>query len=176
MPTDSLTYTSFTPQLLPLIQGFSFGNLPFQQELADWLLREASAALARGTKVWLYLNQAGEYVGYSSLGLTRWAYPDAASKKLQILIVPAVAIRQEFWGMPEGSQEERYSSQIMRHLLTEAENWPGMPPCIGLFVHPDNQAATKLYQRFGFQRFHHVYSDPASGVVYQSFVRPIVRS
>jgi ribosomal protein S18 acetylase RimI-like enzyme len=86
-----------------------------------------------------------------------------------------VAIRRPFWGKPDGPPEERYSSQIMRHLLQEAGAWPGQPPALGLFVHPDNHAAVKLYERFGFQPFHHTFTDQATGAVYRSFVRPIVR-
>jgi ribosomal protein S18 acetylase RimI-like enzyme len=63
----------------------------------------------------------------------------------------------------------------MRHLLKEAEAWPGEPPALGLFVHPDNHAAVKLYERFGFQLFFHTFTDRATGVVYRSFIRPIVR-
>jgi len=63
----------------------------------------------------------------------------------------------------------------MRHLLAEAEAWPGSSPALGLFVHPDNHAAIKLYERFGFQPFSHTFTDQATGVTYRSFVRALVR-
>ncbi|HEY8506143.1 MAG TPA: GNAT family N-acetyltransferase [Gemmataceae bacterium] len=89
------------------------------------------------------------------------------------MIIPAVAIRKEFWGRPAGPAEERYSSQIMGHPLDEARGWPGKLPAVGLFVHPDNHAAIRLYERFGFRRFSHSYTDRSSGVTYHGFVRPL---
>jgi GNAT superfamily N-acetyltransferase len=175
MATDVLLVVPFSGEMLAAVSGFDYGDEPYQQELCQWMAQDSIPALLKGTKIWLYRSQAGEFVGYSSLGLTRWKYPDAASTKVSLVIVPAVAIRKQFWGKPEGPAEDRYSSQIMRHLLAEAEAWPGKPPAIGLFVHPDNNAAAKLYERFGFQPFFHSYSDPVSRVVYRSLIKPIVR-
>jgi len=172
---DQLRFVVFTPDLLDEVRDFEYGDEPYQKELADWMRNDAVAALQRGTKVWLYVNQAGDIVGYGSLGITRWKNPDPSSRKVEVVIVPAVALRKEFWGKPQGPSEERYSSQIMVHLLDEARDWPGEPPAVGLFVHPNNQAAIKLYERFGFRAFSHTYTDNATGVVYRSFIRPIVR-
>ena len=176
MTPDTLAYVPFTPDMLDAVRGYNYGDEPHQQELALWMLNDALPAMTRGTKVWLYRNQAGDFIGYGSLGTTRWHYPDPTSRKAVLVIVPAVAIRQEFWGKPDGATDDRYSSQIMRHLLQEADAWPGEPPAVGLFVHPSNSAAAKLYERFGFQRFFHSSTDPDTGVVYESFIRPIVRS
>jgi GNAT superfamily N-acetyltransferase len=176
MPPDVLLVVPFTPDMLAAVPGFDCGDEPYQQELAHWLLQEAVPALLRGTKVWLYLNQAGEFVGYSSLGATRWKYPDPASPRTHLVIVPAVAIARQFWGKPDGPAEDRYSSQVMLHLLQEADAWPGQPPALGLFVHPENHAAIKLYERFGFQPFFHTFTDQSAGVVYRSFIRPLVRA
>jgi ribosomal protein S18 acetylase RimI-like enzyme len=44
-----------------------------------------------------------------------------------------------------------------------------------LYVHPDNQAAIKLYERFQFQRFHQSYTDPTSNITYLSYIFPLVR-
>jgi GNAT superfamily N-acetyltransferase len=174
MPLDLLRVVAFTPAMLAAVRGFDCGDESYQQELAHWILNDAVPAMARGTKVWLYQNQGGDLVGYGSLGVTRWKYPDAASPRTELAIVPAVAVHKPFWGKPDGPPEERYSSQIMRHLLDEAQVWPGKLPAVGLFVHPDNQAAIKLYQRFGFVPFSHSYTDSATGVTYGSFVRPLV--
>ena len=46
-----------------VVREFNYGDEPFQQELAAWLLLDSAAALQRGTKVWLYLNQAGSRRG-----------------------------------------------------------------------------------------------------------------
>jgi hypothetical protein len=72
MPPDLLQVVAFTPAMLAVVGGFDCGDEPYQQELAHWVLNDAVPAQARGTKVWLYQNQAGEVVGYSSLGTTRW--------------------------------------------------------------------------------------------------------
>jgi RimJ/RimL family protein N-acetyltransferase len=138
-------------------------------------VQEAIPALTRGTKVWLYANRAHDVVVYGSLGLTRWKYPDADSPKTGLVIIPAVAIRRRYWGKPEGVPEDRYSSQIMRYLIAEALAWPGSLPAVGLFVHPDNHAAIRLYERFGFGPFHHVYTDPGSQVTYRSMIRRLAR-
>jgi len=110
-----------------------------------------------------------------SLGLTRWKYPETDSPKTGLVVIPAVAIRREFWGKPEGPQQERYSSQIMQHLLSEALAWPGSLPALGLFVHPENHAAVKLYERFGFRTFHHTYTDPVTQITYRRLIRPLAR-
>src|SRR5262249_39102891 len=143
---DLLHSIDLTSEVLADVKSFDCGSEPYQTELADWLQKHALAALARGTKVWLYANEADEGVGYGSLGQTRWKYPAADSPKTALIIVPAVAIQKVFWGKPDGPPDERYSSQIMRHLLSEALAWPGSLPAMGLFVHPDNQAAIKLYE------------------------------
>ena len=172
---DFLTFVVFTPDLLDEVRDFDYGDEPYQQDLAEWMRNEALPLMEIGTKVWLYVNRAGETVGYGSLGVTRWQYPDATSRRTELVIVPAVALRKEFWGKPEGAQDERYSSQIMRHLIDEARDWPGALPALGLFVHPDNQAAIKLYERFGFRAFSRTFTDTTTGVIYRSFVRHIVR-
>jgi ribosomal protein S18 acetylase RimI-like enzyme len=172
--TDLLRFVVFTPDLLDEVRDFEYGSEPYQQELALWMQNDAIPALLRGTKIWLYVNQAGDIVGYGSLGITRWNYPDAAARKTALVIIPAVALSKEFWGKPDGPPQERYSSQILGHLLDEARNWPGQLPAVGLFVHPDNLAAIKLYERFGFLSFSHAYTDPQTGVIYRSFVRPLI--
>src|ERR1700722_20942655 len=109
---DLLHFIDLTPEVLAEVKGFDCGSEPFQIELADWLTQHALAALSRGTKVWLYANEADEVVGYGSLGHTRWKYPDADSPKTALVIIPAVALQRVFWGKPDGSPENRYSSQI----------------------------------------------------------------
>jgi GNAT superfamily N-acetyltransferase len=136
---------------------------------------DAVTSLERGVKVWLYLNEANEIVGFGALGVTRWKYPDPASRRVELVIIPAVALRKEFWGKPLGPTDQRYSSQIMQHLIGEALAWPGHPPVLGLFVHPDNHAAVRLYERFGFRPFSHTFTDQATGVTYRSYVRPLIR-
>lgn len=173
---DHLQIVPFTAEMLDGVRDFNYGDQPYQKELADWICNHAARALGRGTKIWLYRNSTPDIVGYSSLGLTRWHFPEPTSPKTELVIVPAVAIRQCYWGKPEGAPDTRYSSQIMRHLLDEARAWPGRLPGVGLFVHPDNHAAIKLYARFGFQPFPFSYTDRTTNVTYLGYLRRLDHS
>ena len=89
-------------------------------------------------------------------------------------IIPALALRRECWGKPPGAAwPDRYSGQILRHLIGEAAALPGPPPAVGLYVHPDNAAAVKLYERFGFIRRHNTYTDKATGTTYHGYAREL---
>src|SRR5436309_3452459 len=133
---DQLRAVEYQPDMLESVGIFDCGSERYQSELANWLPNEAANAMAKGTRVWLYLNQAGEIVGFGSLGPTNWRYPEPTSKRTAVVLIPAVAVRREFWGKPQDvDPEERYSSQILRHLVDEASAWPGKPPAVGLYVH-----------------------------------------
>jgi hypothetical protein len=153
MPLDILLAVPFTSDMLAAISDFDYGDEPYQQELAQWMLNDSIHALMRETKVWLYLNQVGEFVGYGSLGVTRWHYPDPSSAKTTLVIVPAVALRKQFWGKPDGPQEDRYSSQMMRHLLNEADGWPGQPPAVGRSSIPTTTPRPSCTSGLAFNRF-----------------------
>lgn len=172
---DQLKAVEFQQEMVATVDAFDCGSESYQSELAGWLQNEAQEAITRGTRVWLYVNQAGAIVGFGSLGPTNWRYPDPASKRTGVVLIPALAIRREFWRKPDNvDSQERYSSQILRHLVDEASAWPGSPPAVGLYVHPENQAAIKLYERFQFRQFHHSYTDPATKMTYISFIRPLI--
>ena len=175
MPT-LLKVLELNPSLLHLVRGCDYGSESYHRELATWLETEADEAMTRGTRIWAYATPDGEIAGYSSLGTTLWAYPEPNAKKVQLTVIPAVALRREFWGKPEGAdRDSRFSSQIMRHLLTEAANWKGNIPAVGLYVHPENRAAIHLYERFGFIRFHTKYLDATTGTTYLGYVRALPR-
>src|SRR5207249_3478309 len=108
----------------------------------------------RGGKVWLYATGSKEVVGFGSLAVTRWHYPEPSSKRIAIAIIPAVAVQKAFWGKPDGPREGRYSTQIIEHLITEAAKLPIQEPVLALYVHPENQRAIKAYERAGFERHH----------------------
>ena len=63
-----------------------------------------------------------------------------------------------------------YSTQILNHLIAEAEDRCATSPLLGLFVHPDNQRAIRVYERGGFVPFSHTYTDKATGVSYRSML------
>ena len=171
--TASLVAIEFDESLLSQVQNFSCGEASYERELADWIRVESIRAIERGSKVWLYANESREVVGFSSLAVTRWRYPSSSDKRTSLAIIPAVAIQRSFWGKPDGPPEGRYSSQILDHLLVEAGLLRLDEPTIGLFVHPDNGRAIRAYERAGFQRFHHTYTDPTTRVVYVSMIRPL---
>lgn len=89
-------------------------------------------------------------------------------------IIPALGLRREFWGCPAGVDAgQRYSSQILGHLITLAPQLPSRPRALGLFVYPANLAAIRLYERHHFQRFHTQCKRVESGDVYHGYVRDI---
>jgi ribosomal protein S18 acetylase RimI-like enzyme len=170
---DLLRWVPFAKELLAKITGFSCGAEAYERELREWLFNEAEVATTHGTKVWLYFNQSGEFVGYSSLSLNQWKYPDPKSPKVPVAVIPNVAIDQRHFGKPEGPPEARYSAQIMEHLVEEANALPGQPAIMGLFVHSENKRAIRFYEKYGFTVFWRTYQDPATKTVYHSMVRPL---
>jgi GNAT superfamily N-acetyltransferase len=173
---DPLIAVPFSAELLDLVRDFSCGEEGYERELAEWIRQEAVSALDRGCKVWLYVTARKELVGFGSVALTRWRYPEPSSKRLALAVIPAVAIQTPYRGKPDGPREERYSSQILDHLIAEAAQLPVDAPLLGLFVHPDNQGAIKLYLRLGFSFFSHSYTDKTTGVTYRSMIRPLATS
>jgi GNAT superfamily N-acetyltransferase len=173
---DPLIAVSFSAELLDLVRDFSCGEESYERELADWIRQEAVSALDRGGKVWLYATARKELVGFGCVALTRWHYPEPSSKRVSLAVIPAVAIQTPYRGKPDGPREERYSSQVLKHLIAEAAQLPADVPLLALFVHPDNQGAIKLYSRFGFSFFPHDYTDKATGVTYRAMIRPLARS
>lgn len=175
---DLLVSFAYSPaDTLDFMRDFDYGDEPYQRELANWIVEEATEAIARGTKVWLYRNSADVIVGYGSLGQTNWRYPEASSKRVAVPVIPAVALRRQFWGQPAtGNRDERYSSQIVADLLRRALAWPGDLPAVGLYVHPENVGAILLYERFEFRRFHTAYKDPINGMMYLGYVRALPRA
>jgi ribosomal protein S18 acetylase RimI-like enzyme len=171
--SGSLIAVEFTEQHLPQVQDFDCGGESYERELADWIRQESVPAIARGCKVWLYVTPQKEIIGYGSLALTRWNYPEPSSKRVALAVIPAVAIQKQFWGQPDGPKEGRFSSQILDHLIVKAAYLPTAVQVLGLFVHPQNQRAIKVYERAGFQHFTQTFTDKTTGITYRSMIRPL---
>jgi hypothetical protein len=142
-----VSITPFTAEMLPLVQDFDCGSDPWCGELNKWIKSGEAIADkdALGTQVWLYMR--GKIViGYGSVGTTR--RPFNGSWK-NVVLIPMVAIQRHFHGRPRWAEkDERYSGQIMNHLLNEALQYR-LADLI-LYVHPQNIGAKKLYTKFGF--------------------------
>lgn len=146
---------AFTAEHLGLVQGFDCGDEPWQTEVSGWIQGPVLEDMKRWeTEVWLYLTSDGEIVGYGSLGRTRWQWPAETDRRQFISIIPNVGIRRVFWGKPLGDRDQRYSSLIVDDLIAEAqERQSDRLPLLGLFVHPLNEQAKRLYRRKGFRAF-----------------------
>jgi hypothetical protein len=121
-----------------------------------------------------------DIVGYGSLAISKWPDPMADPGLLQkvpklpkvpINLIPAVGINRQFQGQPAGSPpEERYSKQILDHLIMEATRQPATP-VLGLYVHPGNAKAIRFYEKNGFITWNSQrYVNQETGVVYQGML------
>jgi ribosomal protein S18 acetylase RimI-like enzyme len=102
---DILKKIPFAGSLLPAVQDFDCGDAPWEASLAAWI--KADQTVAEGAlyqmgqpqlqlQVWLHVNTAGDLVGYSSLGLSRWQWPALTDKRVPISVIPNVAIARKF--------------------------------------------------------------------------------
>jgi ribosomal protein S18 acetylase RimI-like enzyme len=81
-----------------------------------------------------------------------------------------VGIQKRFWGKPDGPPDERFSAQILDHLIFQAIGHTERQPLLGLFVDPRDVRAIRVYEKAGFTRFSKTYTDAASGVTYISML------
>lgn len=167
----------------PLVCDFDCGSELHQTEVADFIRGEWKVAEQYWTMTWIYTNRVrGDdgrlaVVGFSSLGPTNWNYPTKKSRKTPVLVIPNLAIAKAYWGGPEGcDRDSRYSPQIMAHVLEQAALWPVPMPAVGLFVHPENAAAIRLYTHYDFEPFHTQWKCKQTGVVYRGYLRRLAPS
>jgi GNAT superfamily N-acetyltransferase len=173
----------FLEEDLDEVQGFRCENAPWELQISDWIKNARTGALDyvhRGKcRVWLYRTEAGELVGYGSLGSSNWNWPSADDPRVPINIIPYVGVREEFWSQPPGPKGERFSAQILDDLVDEALRQRDRHPALGLFVHEDNHRAIAFYRNSGFTMFHRTIpsdlpGDPP-GKLYRSMMMEWVR-
>lgn len=173
--SDPLRRVAFDPaSMREWVEDFHFGAAPYEVELRTWLLRDAEREIAEGVRVWLYVDESGEAVGYGSLAKAVWPYPPHEPDQLPLAIIPALGLRVEYHGCPVGSAfDARYAKQMMDHLLDEAARLPDVEQRVGLFVHPDNGRAAAFYRKCGFQRLPLDYLDPVTNATYLFYARSL---
>ena len=132
------------------VESFECGGEPWEEAAANWIKGVGvSQSMARGTKVWLYTKSDATLVGFGSVGESRWRWPDLNSDFVNFSIIPQLAVHSHFQGQPvDVPKDERFSSQIMTHLLNETNAHNTL--YVGLEVHEGNVRAIRLYQSYGF--------------------------
>ena len=150
-----------------------YGGEVFEVEMRDWIGGDAAEAMQiYKTRVWACSNAANNLIGFASLGKTQWRWKGKKAEREPLAIIPAVGLGTAFRGLPEGADRAgRYSHQIIGFILGEAQR-TGLP-AVGLFVHPDNARAIRLYtDSFQFVRLTHVKSpNPQTRVDYPGYIR-----
>lgn len=181
----------FDAELLPLVSDFNCAAEEppklWEEEINEWIRMEPVAEdgalfwMEKGTQVWLYTNEEDETVGYGSLCESRWPDPAIVEKRTKIKrvpisLIPAVGLDRRFQGGPEGAaQDERYSTKILRHLLQEACKHSNRQPFLGLYVHPQNERAIRLYRREHFEDFSQSFWHEEAGVEYLSMILKLMK-
>jgi GNAT superfamily N-acetyltransferase len=176
----------FDKDLLPLVQDFDCAaEYPpkfWEDEINEWIRLDPTAedgALfysAKGTNVWLYANEDAAIVGYGAICQSNWPDPAVIQqlpklKRVPISLIPAVGIDKRFQGGLEGAEAaDRYSTKIMNHLVFWASKHTERQNFLGLYVHPANEKAIKLYRRMQFRPFKQKYWHEKAGVDYVSMI------
>jgi len=165
------------------VQRFSCGDQTWETEVADWIKdRDQPAVLndmkRRGALVWLYATEDDGLVGFGSLGKTTWALAPG-SNRIKLWLIPMLGLDRRFQGQPNDGSEDRFSNQIMDHLIDEARSRVsaeiGQPkacePLLGLFVHPQNNKAKHIYiKRFNFAEAKVINHNDETGVDYEGLL------
>ena len=148
------------------LRDFDCGDEPYAREIAEWIKSSGPEGVLDELKnrpdlhVWIYTLDDDTIVGYGALLKEKWKL-EGAKKKVPIVLVSNVGMRREFHGQPKGvdSRFDKYSSQILRHLIRTAKTNHPRIQWLGLYVHPDNAPAISLYVWHEFEPVEGVWYD-----------------
>jgi ribosomal protein S18 acetylase RimI-like enzyme len=177
-----LTKVSFDKSRLPDVRAFECGDVgePWCDDVSKWIKSDEGVLVDMirfKTKVWLYHDSGGQLVGYGSLGISKWEWPNMASPRTKVHHIPYLGVDKAYHGLPEGPPEGRYSVHIIRDLIEEARSRqaPEIAPLISLFVDERNLPAIKFYRRNGFRDYFEkrLESDMTPGVFNVGMIYPL---
>lgn len=87
-------------------------------------------------------------MGYAAISQACWDLDQG--KQLNLALIDYCGIHTRFRHQAGVPKEARYGRRVFGGTIEEIERrWA--PPYIGLFVHPENEGAYKLYLDFGFK-------------------------
>jgi len=155
-----LSTLAFTAEHIPLVADFYCGEQSYALEVVEWIKctnpeNSAIEDLTRpGNRVWLYLADDHQLVGFGSLGHSQWRWPGTHKKDpyRQLSTIPNVAVHSNYQGR-KLADDETYADFILDHLIGQAEKDRDERPLLGLCVHPDNQRAIHFYEKAGFTKY-----------------------
>ena len=149
--------TIFSEDALPSVQHLDCGDSLAAELAVEWIkqgraFRGALKSMEQhGTEVWLYWADAnGEehLIGFASLGVTRVPIPLPDGQRQEVGFIPMLGVARSFQSKFLG-KGKKYSHWIMESIIEKAREREFRRLC--LYVHKDNLAAQRLYEKFGFQ-------------------------
>lgn len=172
---NGLQRIPFTVEMLPGVQQFDCGSESWERVVAEYLKApdsEPESAVAstllpsshpHHARIWLYINQDGELVGFGALANGNQRYPKPKDDPIPVCILTYLALDKRFHGKPDGPSEQRFATRILRSLIDEAKLTAIERPLLILYVDEANEKAIRFYQKAGFAELHKPYKDKATG-------------
>ena len=162
------------------LQDFDCGEEDYQREISEWIRNSTADCVLDDLKarpdlqIWVYFLKK-TVVGFGSLVLAEWELRRDGEKKskVPVILIPNVGLSREFHGQPRDAKDkfDRYSSRILDDLTAKAKARKPKRRWLGLFVHPANKGAIRLYERHAFTRVDDiVYKHPDFKIEYPAMI------
>ncbi len=121
--------------------------------------------------MWLYRTDAGELVGFSSLGENTWSFPLPKGPKHRISYIPFIGVHERFQGEPrDAARDDKFAYQILDDLIEYAAEKTAarsdLYPVIGLSVDQQNTRAIRFYLNRDFVDAKSPREDRTTGLIY----------